>query len=140
MKIAKVRWMFPRIFRATTETSSSFECYRLPSLCRFHILWNFPIAHFRLSLSNRFILFSRFRTYLLCSSKITHKNAPRRQPVWAHRDEITSYASRLRRCNAIATTQVQRHQYSPFLLSLVVATLLHAPCIARFSSSDRSTL
>lgn len=33
----------------------------------------------------------------------------RRQPVWAHRDEITSYASRSRRCNAIAATQVQRH-------------------------------
>lgn len=110
----------------TIETSSFSECYRLPSppLCRFHISWNFSIAHFRLSSSNRFIPvfsspFSRDISndaYLrLCSSKVTRKNAPRRQLVWAHRDEITSYASRSRRCNAIATTQVQRHQHSPSL-------------------------
>lgn len=39
----------------------------------------------------------------LYSSKVIRKNAPRRQLVCAHRDKITSYASRSRRCNAIAT-------------------------------------
>lgn len=42
----------------------------------------------------------------------------RRQLVWAHHDEITSYASRSRRCNAIAATQVQRHLHLLFLSSL----------------------
>lgn len=82
-----------------------------------------------------------FGAYLrLCSSKVTRKNASRRQLVWAHRDEITSYASRSRRCNAIATTQVQRHQHASSLLRYIVAALhLHARCIAH-SSSDRPTL
>lgn len=134
----------------TTEASSFSECYRLSSLplCRFHISRNFPIAHFRPSSSNRFIPvfsspFSRDVSndaYLrLCSSKVTRKNAPRRQLVWAHRDEITSYASRSRRCNAIATTQVQRYQHSPSSSSFVSSrySTFTAPCIARFSSSDR---
>jgi len=88
------------------------DCAISDCLCLTILSW-FSCPHFR-----------AFERYLrLRSSKITRKNAPRRQLVWAHRDEITSYASRSRRCNAIATTQMQRHQHFPSLLSRA----LHRP-------------
>lgn len=52
-----------------------------------------------------------------------------RQLVWGHRDKITSYASRSRRCNAIVTKQVQRHLSPsppfPLLSPLFLLSLFH---------------
>lgn len=135
----------------TTGTSSFSECYRLssPPLCRFHISWNFPIAHFRLSLSNRFIrvfssLFSRARAMRISVS------VRLKSPARMHGGDSLSgpTATRLLRmhrgCDDVMRLQRRKCNGTNIpssLLPLIATTLrLHAPCVARSSSSDRSTL
>lgn len=139
------------LLQFTTETSSFSECYRLssPPLCRFHISWNFPIAHFRLSLSNRFILvfsslFSRAQAMRISVSvrlksparmhggdSLSGPTATRLLRMHRGRDDVMRLQRR--KCNG---TNIPSS-----LLPLIATTLhLHAPYVARSSSSDRSTL
>lgn len=139
----------------TAEASSSSECYRLLSpplsppppspffLCRFHISWNFPIAHFRLSWSNCFISvfsssFSHVRSGVRISVSVRLKS-----PARMRRGDSLSRptATRLLRMHRGRddVMRLQRRKCNGTNIPSCLSSRRGAPP-SRSSSSDRPTL